>query len=172
VRENGGQYTHAALWSVMAFAELGQGDKAAHLFAMLNPINHARRRADVHRYKVEPYVVAADIYSMPPHVGRGGWTWYTGSAAWMQRAGVESILGIRREGDRLRVDPCIPRAWPGFEAVLRHGSSRYEIRVENPDGVERGVAFATLDGDAVAERPPNLPLADDGAVHRVVIRLG
>jgi cyclic beta-1,2-glucan synthetase len=172
VRENGGQYTHAALWSVMAFAKLGQGDKAANLFSLLNPINHARTRADVYRYKVEPYVVAADVYAMPPHVGRGGWTWYTGSAAWMQRAGVESILGIRLEGDRLCVDPCIPKAWAGFEFSLRHGSSRYEICVENPSGVERGVVLATCDGKIVEERPLRLLLADDGAVHRLVIRLG
>ena len=95
IRENGGQYTHAALWSVMAFAALGEGDKAAALFSLLNPINHARTRSDVHRYKVEPYVVAADVYGAAPHVGRGGWTWYTGSAGWMQRAGIESILGLR-----------------------------------------------------------------------------
>ena len=111
VRENGGQYTHAAAWSVMAFAALGEGDKAAELFAMLNPINHARTRADVHRYKVEPYVVCADIYSTPPHVGRGGWTWYTGSAGWLQRAGVESLLGLRFCGEAIVVDPCIPKAW-------------------------------------------------------------
>ena len=172
VRENGGQYTHAALWSVMAFAKLGQGDKALSLFSLLNPINHARTRADVHRYKVEPYVVAADVYAMPPHVGRGGWTWYTGSAAWMQRAGVESILGMRLEGDRLCVDPCIPKAWAGFEISLRHGASRYEIRVENPSGVERGVVLATCDGTIIKERPLRLPLADDGAVRRLVIRLG
>ena len=146
IRENGGQYTHAALWSVMAFAKLGQGGKAARLFSMLNPINHARTRADVHRYKVEPYVVAADVYTVAPHVGRGGWTWYTGSAAWMQRAGIESILGLRLEGDRLCVDPCIPKEWPGFEASLQHGSSRYEIRVENPEGVEHGVVCASVDG--------------------------
>ncbi|HSM20345.1 MAG TPA: glycosyl transferase, partial [Hyphomicrobiales bacterium] len=103
VRENGGQYTHAAVWSVMALAGLGDGDKAAALFWILNPINHARTRTDTHRYKVEPYVVAADIYSAPGHVGRGGWTWYTGSAAWMQRAGVESILGLRIEGGLLRL---------------------------------------------------------------------
>jgi cyclic beta-1,2-glucan synthetase len=172
IRENGGQYTHAALWSVMAFAKLGQGDKAASLFSLLNPINHARTRADVHRYKVEPYVVAADIYAMPPHVGRGGWTWYTGSAAWMQRAGVESILGMRVEGDWLCVDPCIPKAWAGFEFSLRHGSSRYEIRVENPDGVERGVVFAAADGNKVNVQPLRLPLADDGATRRLVVRLG
>jgi cyclic beta-1,2-glucan synthetase len=172
VRENGGQYTHAALWSVMAFAELGQGDKAARLFAMLNPIAHSRTRADVQRYKVEPYVVAADVYTMAPHVGRGGWTWYTGSAAWMQRAGVESILGMRKEGEKLFVDPCIPKAWTGFDIALRQGSARYQIRVENPDGVERGVAFASVDGVAAPERPFRVTLADDGATHVVVIRLG
>ncbi len=172
IRENGGQYTHAALWSVMAFAKLGQGDKAASLFAMLNPINHARTRADVHRYKVEPYVVAADVYSMPPHVGRGGWTWYTGSAAWMQRAGLESILGVRLEGDCLCIDPCIPKAWTGFELTMQRGSSRYEIRVENPAGVERGVVFAAMDGVEITAQPLRLPLVADGAAHRVVIRLG
>jgi cyclic beta-1,2-glucan synthetase len=172
IRENGGQYTHAALWSVMAFAKLGQGDKAMRLFAMLNPINHARTRADVHRYKVEPYVVAADIYAMPPHVGRGGWTWYTGSAAWMQRAGVESILGLNVKGDWLNVDPCIDKSWSGFEVSLLHGSSRYEIRVENPDGVERGVVFAALDGVDIEARPPRLRLEEDDALHRLVVRLG
>ena len=96
----------------MAFAALGEGDKAAELFSLLNPINHARTRADVHRYKVEPYVVAADVYAAPPHVGRGGWTWYTGSAGWMQRAGIESILGLRLQGAVLHLDPCIPKAWP------------------------------------------------------------
>ena len=111
VRENGGQYTHAATWSVMAFAALGEGDKAAELFSLLNPINHSRTRADAYRYKVEPYVVCADIYSTAPHVGRGGWTWYTGSAGWLQRAGVESLLGLRLRGAFLSVDPCIPKAW-------------------------------------------------------------
>ena len=111
VRENGGQYTHAAIWSVLAFAALGDGDKAGELFSLLNPINHASTRAGVYRYKVEPYVVAADIYAEPPHVGRGGWTWYTGSAGWMYRAGIEWILGLRLRGTRLYLDPCIPRAW-------------------------------------------------------------
>ena len=134
VRENGGQYTHAAVWSSIAFAVLGDGDRAAELFAMLNPINHARTGAGVHRYKVEPYVVAADVYAEPPHVGRGGWTWYTGSAGWMYRAGLEWILGFRLRGARLVIDPCIPRAWPGFEMVFRYRSARYEIVVENRDG--------------------------------------
>ncbi|MDR3448543.1 MAG: glycosyltransferase 36 associated protein, partial [Alphaproteobacteria bacterium] len=111
-------------------------------------------------------------YSMPPHVGRGGWTWYTGSAAWMQRAGLESILGMRLEGDCFCVDPCIPKTWAGFELTLRRGSSRYEIRVENPAGVERGVVFAAMDDAEIAAQPPRLPLVDDGAAHRIVIRLG
>jgi cyclic beta-1,2-glucan synthetase len=172
VRENGGQYTHAALWSVFAYAALGEGERAAELFSLLNPINHARTRADVHRYKVEPYVVAADIYAADSHVGRGGWTWYTGSAGWTQRAGVEAILGLSRQGDVLRLDPCIPKAWPDFEITLRHGSARYEIQVENPDGVSRGVASAHLDDTAIAERPLRVPLVDDGAIHRLWVRLG
>ncbi len=172
IRENGGQYTHAALWSVMAFAELGQGDKAANLFAMLNPINHARTRADAHRYKVEPYVVAADIYANAPHVGRGGWTWYTGSAAWMQRAGLESILGIRLEVDTLHVNPCIPKGWTGFDVSLRRGASRYDIRVENPSGVERGVISVSVDGDDSQLTPLILPLVDDGRTRQVIVRMG
>jgi cyclic beta-1,2-glucan synthetase len=156
----------------MAFASLGQGSKATALFSTLNPINHARSRAEVYRYKVEPYVIAADIYSVPPHVGRGGWTWYTGAAGWMQRAGIESILGLRRHGDRLEVDPCISPEWKSFAMSLRHGSARYEISVENPAGVERGISFATLDGSILSERPLTLPLVDDGQSHHVTVRLG
>jgi cyclic beta-1,2-glucan synthetase len=172
IRENGGQYTHAALWSVMAFASLGEGDKAAGLFSLLNPINHSRSRSDVHRYKVEPYVVAADIYATPPHVGRGGWTWYTGSGGWMQRAGVESILGLQLRGDVLELDPCIPKAWPEFEMTLRYRSARYNIVVENPDRVSRGIIAAQADGATMAERPLRLKLLDDGATHNVLVRLG
>ncbi len=172
IRENGGQYTHAAVWSVMAFAALGEGDKAGDLFSLLNPINRARTRSDVHRYKVEPYVVAADTYASAPHVGRGGWTWYTGSAGWMQRAGIESILGLRIRGAVLHFDPCIPKNWPAFEMTLRRRSARYEIAVDNPSGVSRGVCFAEVDGTEVAERPVRVPIVDDGAVHRIRIRLG
>jgi cyclic beta-1,2-glucan synthetase len=172
VRENGGQYTHAAAWSVIAFAALGEGDKAFELFSLLNPINRASTRADVQRYKVEPYAVAADVYSVAPHVGRGGWTWYTGSAGWLYRAGLESILGFRRQGEFLVLDPCIPRAWPGFEIVFKHRSARYEIAVENPQGVGRGVASAALDGKALADCPVRVPLVDDGGVHRVRVVLG
>jgi cyclic beta-1,2-glucan synthetase len=172
IRENGGQYTHAALWSVMALAELGQGDKAADLLALLNPINHARNRAEMLRYKVEPYVVAADIYAKWPHIGRGGWTWYTGSAGWMQRAGVENLLGVTRHGDSLALDPCIPKGWPGFSITLRHGKARYEITVENPNGAGRGIASAVLDGTNVEARPLRVRLHDDGATHRLLVRLG
>ncbi len=172
VRENGGQYTHAALWSVMAFAALGDGDKAVDLFSLLNPINHARSRTDVLRYKVEPYVVAADIYATPPHVGRGGWTWYTGSAGWMQRAGVESILGLRIRGAFLHLDPCIPKAWATFEMTVRRQSAQYEIVIDNPARVSRGVRFAEIDGVEILERPLRLRLVDDGAVHRVRVTLG
>jgi cyclic beta-1,2-glucan synthetase len=172
IRENGGQYTHAALWSVMAMAMLGDGDKAAGLFSLLNPINHTRTRADVHRYKVEPYVVAADVYASAPHVGRGGWTWYTGSAGWMHRVGIESILGLCRKGNVLQLDPCIPKNWPGFEMTVRHRSARYEIVVENPDEVTRGVQSAHLDGETLLDRPVRLPLRDDGITHRVRLRLG
>ena len=117
---------------------------------MLNPINHARTDAGVQRYKVEPYVVAGDVYAEPPHVGRGGWTWYTGSAGWMYRAGLESILGFRLRGTRLLIDPCIPRAWPGFELVFRYRSARYEIAVENPREVSRGVVAVEVDGIGLA----------------------
>jgi cyclic beta-1,2-glucan synthetase len=170
VRENGGQYTHAALWTVMALARLGNGDEAVELFHMLNPINHTRTPADVERYQVEPYVVAADVYTRAPHVGRGGWTWYTGSSAWMYRLGLESILGVERRGAVLSVAPCIPGAWPGFTVRLQHGSSRYTITVENPGRHNRGVASATLDGVAVAAHA--IPWLDDGKPHEVRIVMG
>jgi cyclic beta-1,2-glucan glucanotransferase len=148
VRENGGQYTHAALWTVLAFAGLGDGDRAAELFALLNPINHGRTREEVDRYRAEPYVIAADVYSRAPHSGRGGWTWYTGSAGWMYRVGIEAILGIRLERAALRIDPCIPRSWPRFEARLRRPNAELQIVVENPRGVCRGVVLVEVDGTA------------------------
>jgi cyclic beta-1,2-glucan glucanotransferase len=172
VRENGGQYTHAAIWAVMAFAALGDGDKANELFSILNPINRASTRAGVHRYKVEPYVAAADVYAESPHVGRGGWTWYTGSAGWMYRAGIEWLLGFRLRGAVLHLDPCIPRAWRRFEITFRYHASRYEITVENPRGVTRGVSGVEVDGTPLAPRSASLPLADDGATRRVRVVLG
>jgi cyclic beta-1,2-glucan synthetase len=169
LRENGGQYSHAAMWVILAFAKLGAGEKAVELFAMLNPINHARTPEEAQRYKVEPYVVAADVYSVSPHAGRGGWTWYTGSAGWMYRAGVEGILGIRREGAFLVVDPCIPAAWPGFEATVKVESTHYDIRVENPSHCGRDDMHAVLDGSHIhcAEGYVRVPL--DGGTHSLLI---
>ncbi len=172
IRENGGQYTHAALWSAIAFALLGDGDKAAELFSMCNPINRSATQAAARRYKVEPYAVAADIYGMPPHVGRGGWTWYTASAAWMHRTALEWILGFRLRGDELLLDPCVPKTWPRFEIVFRFRSARYEIKVENPRGVSRGVSRADIDGLDLPQRPIRIALADDGAHHRLSVTLG
>jgi cyclic beta-1,2-glucan synthetase len=171
IRENGGQYTHAAAWTVIAFAELGDGDKACELFRMLNPIGRTSSRASVQRYKVEPYVVAGDVYAEPPHVGRGGWTWYTGAAGWLYRAGLEWILGFRMGGMTFSIDPCIPRYWPSYSIDFRYHSATYRIKVDNPSGVSRGVALTELDGK-VLPGSVNVPLADDGAVHQVHIVLG
>jgi cyclic beta-1,2-glucan synthetase len=173
IRENGGQYTHAATWSVIAYARLGQGNNAGALFALLNPINHSSSRTGVQRYKVEPYVIAADVYSVAPHIGRGGWTWYTGAAGWMYRAGLESILGFRLRGASLLLTPCIPEKWPRFEIVFKHRSARYEILVENPHGVSRGIAHAELDGTTLATGlQTRIPLVDDGKTHGVRLVLG
>ncbi|HKC51351.1 MAG TPA: glucoamylase family protein [Myxococcota bacterium] len=172
IRENGGQYTHAATWSLIAFAMLGDGDTAGELFSILNPINHAATRADVRRYKVEPYALAADVYSVAPHVGRGGWTWYTGSAGWLYRAGIEWMLGFRVRGEFLELDPCVPKSWPGFELAFRFRSSRYEIAVSNPRRVSRGISHAELDGRPISGPPTRIPLADDGATHQVRVTLG
>jgi cyclic beta-1,2-glucan glucanotransferase len=171
VRENGGQYTHAAVWVVMALARLGSGDEAAELFHMLNPINHTRNAADVDRYKTEPYVMAGDVYARTPHAGRGGWSWYTGSAAWMYRAGIESMLGLRRRGDSFGVDPCVPASWPGYEIMWRVGhGTQYVITVTNPERHCRGVSTAVLDD--VTVNAAEIPLVDDGQVHRVRIVMG
>lgn len=169
LRENGGQYSHAAMWAILAFAELGAGDKAADLFALVNPINHGRTPAEVERYKVEPYVVAADVYSVAPHAGRGGWTWYTGAAGWMYRAGIEGILGIRREGNFLVVDPCIPAAWPGFEATVNVASTRYDIRVDNAATGDRDAPRAVLDGTPLQKTDTLLRVPLDGGTHSLLI---
>ena len=171
IRENGGQYTHASIWTLIAFAALGDGDKASELFRMMNPINRTSSRANVQRYKVEPYVVAGDIYAEPPHVGRGGWTWYTGSAGWLYRAGIEWILGFRVRGMSLSIDPCIPRSWPSYSIEFRYHSSVYKIKVENPSGVARGVALTEVDGKLLAGSA-SIPLTADGAIHTIRIVLG
>jgi cyclic beta-1,2-glucan synthetase len=139
---------------------------------MLNPVNRATTRADVHRYKVEPYVVAADVYSVAPHVGRGGWTWYTGSAGWMYRAGLEWILGFRVRGSSLQLDPCIPAHWPGFEIAFRYRDTAYTIVVENPDRVSRGVYHVELDGLRLDGGSKTIALVEDGNAHFVRVVLG
>jgi cyclic beta-1,2-glucan synthetase len=165
LRENGGQYSHAAMWAILAWARLGRGDRATELFALINPINHARTPENARRYRTEPYVVAADVYSFAPHVGRGGWSWYTGSAAWMHRAAIEGILGITRDGDRLRVAPSIPADWPGFSIRLRVAGTFCSIRVAHMNQ-----AMATLDGLAITPGP-ELFLPLDGAPHDLVLGL-
>ncbi len=170
VRENGGQYTHAALWNVLAFAQLGDGNRAGELFSLLNPVNHGRTPQEVQRYRAEPYVVAADVYSVPPHTGRGGWTWYTGSAGWMYRVGLEAILGVTLRGGALHIDPCIPQVWPGFEVVYTAGGARYRIVVENPNHVSRGVVRIEVDGTQITG--PDVPLLKDGVEHTVRVVLG
>ncbi|TAJ33433.1 MAG: glycosyl transferase, partial [Reyranella sp.] len=174
IRENGGQYTHAAAWSIMALAALGQGAKAAELFALVNPVNHTATRAGVLRYKVEPYVAAADVYAVPPHAGRGGWTWYTGSAGWLHRAGVESILGLRLEGDWLTLDPCVPPDWPRCRISLKYRGASYAITILNPHGASRGVAAVEVDGvvHAVREGGARLALGPSGATRTIVVTLG
>ncbi len=174
VRENGGQYTHGATWSVFAWAGLGDGDRAGEQFRLLNPLGHADSAAAIARYKVEPYVVCADVYSVEPHIGRGGWTWYTGSAAWLYRAGLEAVLGFRLQGDRLRIEPCMPRAWDGFEIVYRHRGehvTRYEISVQNPHHVCGGVVQVQMDGQTL-EAGAAIALCDDGRTHHLHITLG
>jgi len=177
IRENGGQYTHAALWVVQALAALGRRDRAAKYLEMLGPVSRSRTPRQVSVYQIEPYVVAADIYGTSPHIGRGGWSWYTGSAGWMYRIAVESILGLGFEGGAtLRVKPCIPDEWPGFTVRYRHPdrSTRYEIAVRNPTGPAEAVESVLVDGQAgsVEDGGAMIPLCPDGLIHRVDITLG
>ena len=168
VRENGAQYTHAALWSVQAEAMLSHGDRAFELFQMINPITHALTPEAVSTYKVEPYVVAADVYTAEGHVGRGGWTWYTGSASWLYRVALESILGFAKKGNLLSIAPCIPSEWREFAIEYRHGATEYSITVRNPDGLECGISSVTVEG-ATVDGP--IELIDDGRRREVVVVL-
>jgi cellobiose phosphorylase len=167
VRENGGQYTHAAVWATMAFAQLGDREKAWELLRMIQPIHHGATREAIDIYKVEPYVLAADVYAVAPHVGRGGWTWYTGSAGWMYRLIVESLLGLHRNGDTLRIKPCIPADWPEYTMHYRHGHATYRIRVVQDPAQEE--ACLLLDG--IAQTGGAIALADDGRMHEVELRM-
>jgi len=167
VRENGGQYTHAALWTAMAFAQLGDHDRAWELFGMLNPIRHGDTPEQIARYKVEPYVVAADVYGVPPHTGRGGWTWYTGSAGWMYRLLVETLIGFHRKGDHLEITPRLPSGWDRLVIHYRHHSANYHITLvrkitatpddQSPEPQVRAVTTQII------------PLIDDGSDHHVEV---
>jgi len=165
VRENGGQYTHAAIWTVMAFAALGDNRRAWELFAMINPIHHSSSPDQIAKYKVEPYVVSADVYAFPPHTGRGGWTWYTGSAGWMYRLVTESLLGLRLEGTRIRIEPCMPATWDGFKIHYRYRETLYHISVL-PKSAEPSVIL-----DGVVQPDMAIPLIDDSHEHTVEVRL-
>jgi cellobiose phosphorylase len=169
VRENGGQYTHAAIWTAIARVLMGDSEGAYRLLQMLNPVNHARTADDVGRYKVEPYVIAADVYSHPQHTGRGGWTWYTGSASWFYRLGVEYILGLKLHGDHFTVQPCIPAHWPGYSMTLRYLDSHYHIIVESATGAALEAAPIELDGLPLADC--KVPLVNDGQRHEVRVTL-
>ena len=170
VRENGGQYTHAAAWVVLALTRLHSGDEAVELFHLLNPINHSRSPAQAERYKTEPYAVAGDVYDHPAHRGRGGWTWYTGSAGWLYRVALEGILGLERQGASFRVAPCIPSSWPFFRIEWRVLGCCFKILVENPHGKCQGVFRAELDG--VAVDAAHIPLVPKSGEHEVHIVLG
>jgi cyclic beta-1,2-glucan synthetase len=169
VRENGGQYTHGALWLAMAFAVQGEGEKAVRLLNMLNPIEHSSDINAARRYEVEPYAVAADIYALSGDVGRGGWTWYTGSAGWMYRVWLEGVLGFKLRGEKLTLDPVIPPEWEGFSLSFRYGKSIYDIRVVNPDGTGKGVKWVELDGRRLSS--DQIELECGPIKHKVIVHL-
>jgi cellobiose phosphorylase len=172
VRENGGQYTHAAIWTAMAFAALGDSPRAWELLTMINPINHSKSPEDTATYKVEPYVITADVYAVAPHAGRGGWSWYTGSAGWMYRLIVESLLGLRLEVDKLHFSPCLPADWPGFKLHYRYRQTMYHITVTQVafDPRKPGDAMHVM-VDGVASVGNTLPLSDDRRDHTVEIKI-
>lgn len=171
VRENGGQYTHAAAWVVMAYAQLGNGDKAWELYNMLIPINHANTAMEAARYKVEPYVMSADVYAVAPHVGRGGWSWYTGASGWMYRVGIQHILGLNKEGDGLYINPSIPKHWNEYHMHYRYKETMYHLQILNPDHVNTGVKAIVVDG-VTLDNNRKIDLIDDGAEHMVLITMG
>jgi cyclic beta-1,2-glucan synthetase len=168
IRENGGQYTHAAVWMIIAFARLGNNQRVWELLNMINPVNHGKTAAAIATYKVEPYVLAADVYGLAPHTGRGGWTWYTGSAGWLYRLIIESFLGLQRADNQLTFVPCIPDEWESFKVHYRYKNTLYHIIVlQNKSS---GKTTVTLDG---AQQEENvITLTDDRAEHQVRITLG
>ena len=170
VRENGGQYSHAAAWAIIAFALIGEGDKATELYELISPLNHTRDARGYSRYKVEPYVMAADVYAVYPNEGRGGWSWYTGAAGWMYRAGLEAILGFQKNGEMLIMEPCIPAKWQEYSIEYRYMDSSYTITVHNPDGICRGVREIHLDRQTIAGN--EISLVNDGLMHTVHVIMG
>jgi cyclic beta-1,2-glucan synthetase len=170
IRENGGQYTHAAIWSVWAFLELGRIEEGFEFFQFLNPILHANDIEKSAHYRVEPYVVAADVYGAPPHTGQGGWTWYTGSASWMYRLGLEGIIGVKKSGAFLEINPRIPKAWPEFTITYRYGKTDYKIQVLNPNHVNQGVTQVSMNGQTLEDK--KIPLSLDGGTQHVIVTLG
>ena len=168
VRENGGQYTHGAIWMAMAFAQLGDSQRAWELMAMINPVNHARSPESIATYKVEPYAVAADVYALSPHTGRGGWTWYTGSAGWMYRLIVESLLGLQLTVDRLSVTPLLPADWEGFRVHYRYRETVYHIAVLRRQ-VGDGATSVTVDG--IGQQDTAITLVDDHQEHTVEVKI-
>ncbi len=168
VRENGGQYTHAAIWTTMAFAALGDSKRAWELLSMINPVNHANTPAGVATYKVEPYVIAADVYAVTPHTGRGGWTWYTGSAGWMYRLIVESLLGLSLEVDKLRITPCLPAEWQRFKMHYRYRETVYHISVTQ---TQNGSGGMVVTADGIEQKDKTVPLVDDRREHVVEVRV-
>ena len=169
IRENGGQYTHAALWAIWAFAEMGEGDRAAQLFSLINPIHHADTPEKMNRYRVEPYVIAADVYSASPHAGRGGWTWYTGSASWMYRLGLENLLGLQRAGNTLKIKPSLPKDWTEYQLNYRFGKTMYHILVKNKQTTRYKTNLIIMDGETLKD--DHIPLVDDEKNHEIVVAL-
>jgi cellobiose phosphorylase len=170
VRENGGQYTHGAIWTIMAFALLGDHKRAWDLLSLINPVLHAATPGDVARYKVEPYVIAADVYGAPPHTGRGGWTWYTGSAGWLYRLILDVLLGVEVKGDRLRIAPRVPAHWPGCEVRYRFRETHYRIAISRSSKTGANTVRLSLDGQELPGE--EVPLRDDRKEHRVTCRIG
>jgi cellobiose phosphorylase len=169
VRENGGQYTHGAIWTAMAFARMGEYERAWELFALLNPVHHGGTPEQIATYKVEPYVVAADVYAVVPHTGRGGWTWYTGSAGWMYRLLIEELLGVNLVGDQLRLDPRLPRAWNSCKVHYRYRQTVYHITISRHAFDWAGINLLTLDGQELPGT--NLPLSNDSQEHFVEMKV-
>jgi len=169
VRENGGQYTHAAIWAVMAFAQIGDRKNAWELFNIINPVNHGHSVEGIETYKVEPYVVAADVYAAAPHTGRGGWTWYTGSAGWMYRLIIESLLGLHLEIDKLYINPCIPKDWNSYKIFYHYHETRYNITINQVDG-DKGFVSINEYGKEINRN--YIPLVNDKKEHNVNIKVG